>query len=147
MPLGKRAPVPVNMEAARKYPIRDREWLKRVDALIVGGNSNDYLHRSRSAAQPIIRRCLREQQSAVGHTQSESNRKRLSASKGTREAQPSRAVARIGRLRAAESLPMRRLGGGASVVVRGRESRPHGKGRQDVSFRASERFSNREGSR
>jgi len=28
------------------------------------------------------------------------------------------------------SIPMRQFGGRASVVVRGRESRPHGKGRQ-----------------
>jgi len=82
-----------------------------------------------------------------GIERSESNRKRLSVRKGTREAQPSMAVARIDRLRAVESLPMRRLGGGASVVVRGRESRPHGEGRQDVSFWMTEAFSNREGSR
>ena len=83
----------------------------------------------------------------MGIERSESNRKRLSASKGTREAQPSMAVARIDRLGAVESLPMRRLGGGASVVVRGRESRPHGEGRQNVSFWTTEGFSNREGSR
>jgi len=147
MPLGKWAPIPVNTEAAREYPARDRGWLKRVDVLVVGGHSRDFLRRSRSAEWPIIRRGLREQQIAVGHEQSESDRKRLSASKGTREAQSSMAVARIGRLRAVESLPMRRLGGGASVVVRGRESRPHGEGRQDVSFWTTEGFSDREGSR
>ena len=44
-------------------------------------------------------------------------------------------------------LPTRRLGGGASVVVRGREGRPHGEERQDVSFWTTEGFDNREGSR
>ncbi len=46
-----------------------------------------------------------------------------------------------------ESTPMRRPSGGASVVVRGRESRPHGEGRQDVSFWTTERFNNWKGFR
>lgn len=83
----------------------------------------------------------------MGIERSESNRKRLSVCKGTREAQPSRVVARIGRLRTAESSPMRRLGGGASVVVRGRESRLHGEERQGVSCWMTEGFDFREGSR
>ena len=37
--------------------------------------------------------------------------------------------------------------GGAAVVVRGWESQPHGKGRQDVSFWIAEGFAHREGSR
>jgi hypothetical protein len=57
------------------------------------------------------------------------------------------AVAWIGHGPVVESLPMRRLGGGAPVVVRGRESRLHGEGVQNVSFWTTEGFSNREGSR
>jgi len=83
----------------------------------------------------------------LGNQRSESNRKRLSASKGTREAQPSRVVTRISRRETDESSPMRRLGGGAFVVVGGREGRPQGEGRQNKSFWAAKVFSNREGSR
>jgi hypothetical protein len=54
-----------------------------------------------------------------GMTQeSESKRKRLSASKGTREVRLSRAIARIGECQIANSLPMRQPDGGAPVVVR-----------------------------
>ena len=83
----------------------------------------------------------------LGDERSESNQNCLSADKGTGEAQPSMVVTRIGRREAVESSPMRRLGGGASVVVRGREGRPHGEERQNVSFWTPEVFTNREGSR
>jgi hypothetical protein len=66
--------------------------------------------------------------------ESESKRKRLSASKGTREARLSRIVATLGRSSdRLKHLPMRQPSGGAPVVVRGRESRPHGEGVQDGS--------------
>jgi len=148
MPSGKRAPIPANTEAAREHPARDREWPKRARVIVVGARSGESLRRVRG------RRSSQSSAGAWGSSgellgieRSESNRKRLSVRKGTREAQPSMAVARIDRLRAVESLPMRRLGGGASVVVRGRESRPHGEGRQEVSFWTTEAFGNREGSR
>jgi hypothetical protein len=66
--------------------------------------------------------------------ESESKRRRLSASKGTREARLSRVVATLGRSSdRLKHLPMRQPSGGAPVVVGGRESRPHGEGVQDGS--------------
>ncbi len=148
IPSGKRAPIPVNTGAAREYPARDREWPKRASVIIVGACPGESLRRFRGRRSgQLSAGAWGSSGELLGIERSESTRKRLSASKGTREAQPGRAVARIGRLRAAESLPMRRLGGGASVVVRGRESRPHGEGTQDVSFWAAKTFTNREGSR
>ena len=83
----------------------------------------------------------------LGTERSESNRKRLSVIQGTREALSCRAVARISHLQMTESRLMKRQGGGAPVVVRGRESRPHGEGVQDCSCWITEAFGNREGSR
>jgi len=149
MPSGKWTPIPVNTEAVwERTPARTREWPKRTNALVVGVRPGESLRRFRSRPSgQLSAGAWGNSRLLMGIERSESNRKRLSVSKGTRETQPSRAVARIGRLRAVESLPMRRLGGGASVVVRGRESRPHGEGRQNVSFWMTEGFSNREGSR
>ena len=89
----------------------------------------------------------RSSRTLLGYHRSESNRKCLSASKGTRETQPSMAITRANHLEMVIPSPMRRLGVGAFVVVRGRESRPHGEGRQEVSFWTTERFFNREGFR
>ena len=148
MPSGKRAPNPVNTEAAREYLTRDRGWPKRTNALVVGERPSESLRRFRGRRSgQVSAGAWGSSRLLLGDERSESNRKRLSASKGTRDPQPSRVIARIGRRKAAESSPMRRLGGGASVVVRGRESRPHGEGRQVVSFWTAERFSNRGGSR
>lgn len=148
MPSGKWALTPANTEAARDYPIRDREWPKRTSVIVVGARPGESLRRFRGRRSGQVSvGAWGSSGELLGSERSESNRKRSSASKGTREAQPSMAVARIGRACAAESLPMRRLGGGASVVVRGRENRPHGEGRQDVSFWTTEGFNNREGSR
>jgi hypothetical protein len=147
-PSGKRAPTPANTEAVRAIPARIREWPKRMDAISVGehpGESHQRLQGRRSGQ--VSADVWGSSRALLGNERSESNRKRLSASKGTRETQPGMAITRIGRLTTAESSPMSRLGGGASVVVRGRESRPHGEGRQDVSFWTAEMFTNREGSR
>ena len=148
MPSGKWTPIPANNEAVRAYRTRTREWLKRMDAVVVGGHPGELLRRLRSQRRSQLAvgawgNCGQQ----MGMERSESNRKRLSVCKGTREAQPSRVIARIDRRQAVESSPMRRLGGGASVVVRGRESRLHGEGRQDVSCWTTEGFFNREGSR
>jgi len=148
MPSGKWAPIPDNTEAARADRARDREWPKRARVIVVGARPGESLRRFRGRrSSQSSAGAWGSSRELFGTKRSESNRKRLSVRKGTREAQPGMAVARIDRLRAIESLPMRRLGGGASVVVRGRESRPHGEGRQDVSFWMTEAFSNREGSR
>jgi hypothetical protein len=148
IPSGKWVPIPANTGAAREYAARDREWPKRASVIVVGACPGESLRRFRGRRSgQLSAGAWGSSGELLGSERSESNRKRLSASKGTREAQPSMAVARIGRRQAVESLPMRRLGGGASVVVRGRECRPHGEGTQDVSFWAAKAFMNREGSR
>ena len=146
---GKRTPTPVNIEAVWEFiPARTREWLKRASVIVVDASSGESLRRfqSRRNGQLSVG-AWGNSRSLVGIERSESNRKRLSINKGTRETQSSMAVAWIGRSFAVESLPMRRLGGGAPVVVRGRESRLHGEGVQNVSFWMTEGFNNREGSR
>ena len=138
----KRAPIPVNTEAVREYPARNREWSERVNAFIVGGCPKNF-NQFRLAEWSIIRRCSEEQQTCCWVCQrSKSNRRRLSVCKGTWEAQPSMEIARIGRRNAAESSPMRRLSGGAPVVVRGREGRLHGEGVQESSFWTTQGFFN-----
>ena len=147
MPLGKWALIPVNTEAVREYPARTREWLKKTNALVVGERPVVITVDPERWNSQLSVDAWENSRLLVGIKRSKSNRKRLSVSKGTREAWPSMAVAWIGRLWTTESLPMRRSGGGASVVVRGRESRPHGEGRQNVSFWKTEAFDSREGSR
>jgi len=148
MPLGKWALIPVNTEAVWEYPAQTREWLKQTNALVVGERPvvTTIVNPERRNGQLSVG-AWENSRLLVGTKRSKSNRKRLSVNKGTREAWPSMAVAWISLLWTTESLPMRRSGGGASVVVRGRESRPHGEGRQNVSFWEAEALNNREGSR
>jgi hypothetical protein len=148
MPSGKWALTPANTEAVREYAARNREWPERMDAIVVGGHPGEAFRRlgSRRHSQwpaGAWGNCG----SQMGIERSESNRKRLSVSKGTWEAQPSKVLTWISRPWTVESPPMRRLSGGASVVVGGRESRPQGEGGQDVSCWTTEGFHNREGSR
>jgi len=148
MPSGKWAPTPANTEAVREYAARNREWPERMDAIVVGGHPGEAFRRLGSRRHSQLPAGARGNcGSQMGSERSESNRKRSSVSKGTWEAQPSRVIARINRLWTAESSPTRRLSDGASVVVGGRESRPQGQGRQDVSCWTTEGFNNREGSR
>lgn len=148
MPSGKWAPTPANTEAVREYPAWNREWPERMDAIVVGGHSGEAFRRFGSRRQSQLPAGARGNcGSQMGIERSESNRKRSSVSKGTWEAQPRRVTARINRPRTVESSPMKRLSDGASVVVGGRESRPQGEGRQDVSCWTTEAFTNREGSR
>jgi len=65
---------------------------------------------------------------------SKPNRGRLSVSKGTREPRPRRVIAWPGRFVVLQASPRNRARGGAAIVVGGRESRPQGEGRQEVSF-------------
>jgi hypothetical protein len=85
--------------------------------------------------------------SLLGIQTSKPKRGCLSVSKGTREARSSRVIAQPEGLSLLQVSPTRRTSGGAVVVVRGWESQPHGKGRQDVLFWRTEGFTNREGSR
>ena len=70
----------------------------------------------------------------------------LSANKGTREARLCMVITQASFFERQPS-PMKQTGGGVAVVVRGWESQPHGKGRQDESSWTAEGFTNREGSR
>lgn len=139
IPSGKWTPVPANIEAVQEFPAWNREWPKRMNAIVVGERPSKSFRRFRSQWNSQLSigvwgNCRQQ----LGNEKSESNRKRLSVIKGTREAEPSRVITRIGGLRSAQSSPMRRLSDGAFVVVRGRESRPHGEGRQNVSCWNSE---------
>lgn len=148
IPSGKWTPIPANIEAVQEYPAWNRGWPERMNAFVVGEHPSESLRRFRGQWNSQLStgawgNCGQQ----LGNEKSESNRKRLSVIKGTREAEPSRVIARISRHMAAQSSPMRRLSGGASVVVRGRESRLHGEGRQNVSCWMTEGFVNREASR
>jgi hypothetical protein len=149
MPSGKWTPTPANTEAVRGVSRPwTREWFRRASVFVVGATPgvSPRRYRGQRSGQSSAG-VWRNSRLLMGIDRSESNRKRLSATKGTREVQPSMAIAWIGCACVAESLPTRRLGGGAPVVVRGRESRPHGEGVQNVSFWMTEAFRNREGSR
>lgn len=148
IPSGKWTPIPANTEAVREDRARNREWPERMIAVTVGEHPGKSLRRFRGRRDSQLPAdAWGNCRSQIGIPKSESNRERLSVSKGTRETQPSRVIAWMGRRTTVESSPMRRLGGGASVVVRERESRSHGEGRQDVSCWTTEGFANREGSR
>jgi hypothetical protein len=147
IPLGKWVPIPANTETAPEYPAGDRGWAKQADAIVVGGGPVTITVGPDRRGGQLLAVAWQSSRLLLGSARSESNRKRSSVIQGTREALPCRAVARIGRLRTVESRLMKRQGGGAPVVVRGRESRPHGEGVQDVSCWADETFGNREGSR
>ena len=145
-PSGNHSPAPANMEAAR-IDNRDRERSMRADAIVPGVTPEVYFVDPGQRNSQLSAGAWRSSRTLLGAQGSKSNRKRLSASKGTREPQSSMAITRIGRRETVESSPMRRLGVGTSIVVGGRESRPHGEGRKDVSFWMTEGFFNREGSR
>ena len=139
IPSEKGNPIPVNTEAVRESA-RNREWPKRMDAIGVGRHLRElYRFTGRRKGQLFVG-VWGSSRMLLGKQRLGSNRKRLSANKGTGEARLSKVVAWIGCPETVESLPMRRSGGGAPVVVRGRESRPHGEGAQDVSFWITERF-------
>ena len=143
---GKCSPAPVNTEAAQAISW-DRERSKRSDAIASGVNPA-VLSIDPDGRNGQLSACAwKSSRTLLGYHRSESNRKCLSASKGTRETQPSMAITRANCLATVIPSPMRRLGVGAFVVVRGRESRPHGEGRQDVSLWITEGFFNREGFR
>lgn len=148
VPSGKWTLTPANIEAVREYAPRNREWPEQMNAIVVGGHLGESRERFQSQRRSQLAVGARGNcGSQMGIERLESNRKRLSVCKGTREAQSSKVIARITSKHAGQSSPMRRLGGGVSVVVRGRESRPHGEGRQDDSCWMTEGFANREGSR
>ena len=147
-PSGNVAPIPANIEVV---------WESRPGI----GNGLDGWKPCQAATGPCDRNTVtrfaggtREpamfqgsSRSLSGGQTSRPKRGRLSVNKGTREAHPSRVIARPVRRLSSQCSPMRRMSGGAAVVVRGRESRPHGEGRQYVPCWTAEVFSNREGSR
>jgi hypothetical protein len=139
MPSGKRVLSPANTGAFREIT-RNRDWPKRIEAIGVGGYPREPYRFIGRQNDQLFADVWGSSRMLLGIQRVESNRKRLSVNKETGEAQPSKVVAWINCPNTVESLPMRRLGGGALVVVRGRESRPHGEGTQDVLFWITERF-------
>jgi len=117
---------------------RDREWPWTTET-IIGGQSS--VQRTGRLAVNQLAAMFRESSSLLlGVVTLESKRKCLSVNKGTREAQSCRVVAQSLWLTPRQIPLMKRLGGGVSVVVRGRESRPHGKGRQNDLFWTTNTF-------
>ena len=146
-PLGNDFPVPDNTEAAQACAPWDRERSKRIDVLCVGVYPVVITVDPGGRSGRLSAYAWKSSRLLLGAHRSESNRKRSSASKGTREPQSSMAITRTGQVATVEFSPMRRLGVGASIVVRGREGRPHGEGRQEDSVWTTERFNNRKGFR
>jgi len=148
MPSVKNGPISANNEAVRDNA-RNRGWLERMDTVATGAHPKGPRKRLQSRRNGQLSVGVRGSSRLLSGIISklESNQKRSSVNKGTREAQPSMAITRMSRRETVKSSPMRRLGGGVSVVVRGRESRPHGEGRQDSSCWMTEGFTNREASR
>src|SRR4051812_48660932 len=107
MPSGKRTPISANTEAVREYPARNRKWPERMIAIVVGEHPRESLTRFRGRWNSQLTvdawgNCGQQ----MGNQELEFNRERLSVSKGTRETQPSRVIARIDRLAMVESSPM-----------------------------------------
>jgi hypothetical protein len=146
-PSGNQGPLPANTEAVR-VDTRIREWPRRTNAIVFSERPSESLRRFRSRRSGQLSAGVwGSSGTLLGDEGSKSNRERSSASKGTRETQPSMAITRIGRRETVESSPMRRLGVGTSIVVGGRESRPHGEGKKEDSCWATKAFSNRKGFR
>jgi hypothetical protein len=139
-PSGNCALIPANTEAVRGCKPGIGNDSERPSLLASGGRStvgrkSSYRAMFRRSSGPLS-----------GVKTSKPKHGRLSASKGTREAYSSRVITQPAPL-PGQASPMRRISGGAAVVVRGWESQPHGEGRQDVSCWTTEGFFNREGSR
>jgi hypothetical protein len=147
-PSGNFTRIPANTEVVRSWNPGIGNGSERLNALLRSEQPAGLETRMRFAgttSNPTMFR--RSSRPLLGVYTSTPNRGRLSVSKGTREARPSRVIAQPSRLWPVQASPMRRTSGGAFVVVRGWESQPHGEGGQDISFWAAEGFANREGSR
>ena len=139
-PSGNCALIPVNTEAVRGWKPGIGDDSERPSLIASGGRSS--VGRE-SSCRAMLRRSSGP---LLGVRTSKPKHGRWSANKGTREAYSSRVITQPPRDPGQVS-PMRRISGGAAVVVRGWESQLHGEGRQDVSCWAAEGFVNREGSR
>jgi len=148
-PSGNGTHISTNTEAVRDDASRTREWPMRTNVIAFGERPIESQRRFQSQRRgQLSGDAWGSSRPLLGDQRSESNRVRLSASKGTRETQPSMAITRIGRRSlTVESSPMRRLGVGSLIVVGGRESRPHGEGVKDDSCWMTEGFNNRKGFR
>ena len=147
-PSGNFSLIPANTEVVRGWKPGIGDDSERLNALASGGQSKPSETNAAVVRETRYRTMFRKSSGPLsGVSASKPKRGRLSVNKGTRETRSSRVIAQPGRLLSAQVSPMRRTSGGAAVVVRGWESRPHGEGRQDVSFWTAERFNNREGSR
>ena len=148
IPSGNCALIPANTEVVRGWKPGIGDDSKRLHTLASGGQSKRSIMIVAVVRGTCYRTMFRRSSGPLlGISASKPKRGRLSVNKGTREARPGKVIAQRHQPLPVPVSPMRRTSGGAFVVVRGRESRPHGEGGQDVSFWTAEGFINREGSR
>ena len=147
-PLGNCALIPANTEVVRGWKPGIGDDSERLDTLANGERSKRSMVIVAVVRATGYRTMFRRSSgSLLGVSASKPKRGRSSVNKGTREAHSSRVITQPSRPLPTQVSPTRRMSGGVAVVVRGWESQPHGEGRQDVSFWATEGFTNREGSR
>jgi len=147
-PLGNCALIPANTEVVRGWKPGIGDDSERLVTLANGEQSK----RSTTIVAVVRATCYRtmfrrSSGPLSGVSTSKPKHGCLSANKGTREAHSRRVITQPVRHLPGQVSPMRRMSGGVAVVVRDRESRSHGQGRQEVSFWTAEAFANREGSR
>lgn len=147
-PSGNCALIPVNIEVVQGSKPGIGDDSERLDALASSGQSK----RSATIVAVVRVTCYRtmfrrSSGPLLGVRASKPKRGCLSANKGTREARSRMVITQPAQRPVSQASPMRRMSGGAAVVVRGWESQPHGQGRQEVSFWTAEGLANREGSR
>ena len=147
-PLGNFALIPANTGVVRGWKPGIGDDSERLDTLASGERSKRSMMIVAVVRATGYRTMFRRSSGPLlGVSASKPKRGRSSVNKGTREAHSSRVITQPGRPLPAQVSPRRRMSGGVAVVVRGRESRSHGEGRQEVSFWTAEGFANREGSR
>ena len=147
-PLGNCALIPANTEVVRGWKPGIGDDSERLDTLANGERSKRSMVIVAVVRAAGYRTMFRRSSgSLLGVSASKPKRGRSSVNKGTREAHSSRVITQPGWPLPSQVSPTRRMSGGVAVVVRGRESRPHGEGRQEVTFWTAEGLTNREGSR
>ena len=147
-PLGNCALIPANTEVVRDLKPGIGDDSERLNTLASGGQPKRSVTVAAVVREISYRTMFRRSSGPLsGVSTSKPKRGRLSVNKGTREVHSSKVSTQSVRILPDQTSPMRRMNGGVAVVVRVRESRTHGEGRQEVSFWTAEGFNHREGSR
>ena len=147
IPSGNCALIPANTETVRGWKSGTGDDSKRSSTLASGARSKQFS--TVVVIRAISYRMMFRRNSGplLGIRTPEPTCRCLSANKGTRETRLIRVISQSTQLRLMQVSPMRQTSGGVAVVVCDWESQSHGKGRQEVSCWAAERFVFREGSR